>query len=267
MKKFLSLCSMLICISVVSLLCACNDDDEAEKTYGSGSPLAENIVQSNDYTYTYNSKGLVTDVYHISEETDENGNKTKVQTLVAQVSYPKSDRAVMQYYENGKISITYTFAFGENHFANRVIETEDDGETSLIKFDYNKDGYCTSIDDDGDHLKMEWTNGNLTKIQQDEYKAKVELTYTDDTRFSFYGLSPFLLNVDDLGPFMSGLSHWYNCGLAYALQIGFLGKPCHNLPATITSYDNQNEEPLKREFDYQDFNIEGYEPWGQWYLD
>lgn len=265
MKKILSICSMLICISASFLLCACNNDDDAEKDYGSGSPLAENVLQCKNYVYTYNAKGLVTDVYKVFENTDEDGNKATQQELVAQISYPESDRAVMYYYENGKVSITYTFAFGNNHFANRVIETEDDGETYLIKFGYNKDGYCTSIDQDDDHLKMEWTNGNLTKLQQNEYNARTEITYIDDTRFSFFGMSPFLLDVD-LGPFMHDLKWWYDCGLEYALQIGFLGKPCRNLPATMTCYDNVNKEPQQKEFEYHYFN-DGYdEPWGKWYL-
>lgn len=264
MKKILSFCGMLICISAISLLCACNNEDDAEKDYGSGCPLAENVVQCKDYAYTYNSNGLVTDVYRVSESTDKDGNKTTQQELVAQVSYPKSDRAVMYYYENGKVAITYTFAFGENHFANRVISTEDDGETYLTKFGYNSEGYCTSIDSDGDHLKMEWTNGNLTKIQQNDYNARAEFTYTNDTRFLFFGMSPFLLDVP-LGPFMHDLPWWYDCGLTCALQIGFLGKPCHNLPATRTSYDSENKEPDKIKFEYTTFNIEGYTPWGQWY--
>ena len=267
MKKILSFCGMLICISAISLLCACNNEDDAEKGYGSGSPLAENVVQCKGYAYTYNSNGLVTDVYRVSESTDKDGNKTTQQELIAQVSYPKSDRAVMYCYENGKVIITYTFAFGENHFANRVIETDDDGETYLTKFGYNKEGYCTSVDkdDDGDHLKMEWTNGNLTKLQQNEYNARTELTYTDDTRFSFFGMSPFLLDVD-LGPFMEDLKWWYDGGLEYALQIGFLGKPCRNLPATMTCYDNVNKEPTEWEFEYHYFDIAGYDPWGKWYL-
>lgn len=264
MRKSLFFYNMLICIFAAILLSACDDNEDYEKTYGTGSPLPENIIKCGTYVYTYNDKGLVTKIAGVSDGTDEAGNKTTTQEMiVATISYPKKDKAVMYYYENGIACIVYTFAFGENHFANRVIAKEDDGETYLIKFNYDKEGHCTSIDDGEDHLKMEWTDGNLTKIQQNEYNARAELTYTIKNTFEFYGMSPFLLDVN-LGPNMSSLPWWYECGLYYALHIGFLGKPCHRLPDTITSYDSLNKDPWKRHFNYWEVVVEGETPFGMW---
>ncbi|NPD91102.1 DUF4595 domain-containing protein [Xylanibacter muris] len=168
----------------------------------------------------------------------------------------KSDRAVMLYtadYEYFNLTTTYTFAFGENHFANRVIEADSDGDSGMIKYQYDKDGHVISIDSWGeDFLKMEWTNGNLTKIKQDEYDAYAVLTYSNQTVFERYNMSPFLLGVG-LGPFMDKLEQWYERGLKYALYIGFLGKPCQNLPATIIIYDNVNPEPEDKTFNYYEY--------------
>lgn len=217
--------------------------------------------------YEYNEKGLVTKITRVDKIQDENGNATTKLVSIAIISYPQSDRAVMLYTEDSYMGFTstYTFAFGENHFANRGIETESDdsdGDTYMTKFSYDNEGHVTSIRDEEDHLKMEWTNGNLTKVmEQDEDDAYAVLTYGDQTDFERYNMSPSLLDVN-LGPFMANLEWWYERGLKYAFYIGFLGKTCQNLPATITGYDNVNPDPEHKTFSYY---YDEYTGIGMWY--
>lgn len=254
MKKISFIKFLSVVLLAATSLCACNseeDHEDYEEIYGSGSPLAENVVPTRNLMYNYNEEGLVTKIRWIGSmgETID----------VAEISYPQSDRAVMTYTKDA-LRTTYVFAFGENHFANRVIEMDADGETRMTKFAYDNDGHVTSIKGDEDVLKMEWTNGNLTKISQDEYNASTVITYGDKTNFSTYRLSPFLIGVD-LGPYMSTMEWWYERGLEYALYIGFFGKPLKNLPETMTCYDSKNKTPEQRTFVYtynEEFN------WGKW---
>lgn len=259
---------MFLYMLVAVQLCSCNKEEDFEKIYGSGSPLAENIMHLDGHIYEYNAQGLVTKITRVDTKTDDTGKKTTELVLIATISYPKSDRAVLDYVEEMQdnfgfgVHTVYTFAFGENHFANRVIETYSDGESYLTKFSYNNDGHVTAIDTEEDHLKMEWTKGNVTKLQQDEYNAHAVLTYGNQIDFERYHMSPFLLDVD-LGPFMYTLDWWYDRGLKYALYLGFLGKPCQNLPETIISYDNENETPQQGVFHYTYSENTG---WGTWVM-
>ena len=255
---------MFLCMLVAVQFCSCNEEDFEEK-YGSGSPLAENVMPLDGYIYEYNEQGLVTKITSIDTKKDENGKETTELVTIATISYPRSDRAVLDYVAemqySGGVHTIYTFAFGENHFANRMIELDSDGESYLTKFSYDNDGHLTAIDADEDHLKIEWTNGNMTKLQQDEYHAYAVLTYGSQTDFKRYGMYPFLLYVD-LGPFMHYLDWWYDRGLKYALYLGFLGKPCQNLPETIISYDDENEMPQHGVFSYSYYESLGWGTWG-----
>lgn len=229
-----------VCVLMLSLSCACTKEEDFDAIYGSGSPVAENIIPRDGCIYEYNGQGLVTKISRIVL----NDGVSELVTL-ATITYPKSDRAVMEYWDD-YLPTTYTFAFGKNHFANRVIAADADGESWMTKFSYDDEGHVTSIDDE---LKMEWTDGNLTKIMQDEYDASTVLTYGSQTDFKRYKMSPFLLYIN-LGPFMNTLEWWYERGLEVALHIGFLGRPCRNLPATIVSYDNMNKTPQRGHFRY-----------------
>ena len=225
------------------------EKDEAGYDYGDGSPKAENVVPSG-YVYEYNEKGLVTKMSVIATETDADGNSYEKLITKATITYPQSNRAVLVCDD-----FTYTFAFGENGFAYRIIESDPE-ETSLIKLNYDSEGHLIYIDDYGDILKMKYTDGNLTYIEQQEYDAKSYITYGDGTDFNYYGMSPFLLGVE-LGPFASSLDWWFDTGLDCALYAGFLGKPSKNLPIKIESTDSENYQPTIYEIEYYSVNSIG----------
>ncbi len=250
---------MCFCLAAL-MLCSCDKEEDFDEIYGSGCPLAENINPYAGHQYEYNEKGLVTKISRIDNNQTVNGKTTTKLVTVATISYPQSDRAVMVC--DGYLGTsTYTFAFGENHFANRVIETDVEGESGMIKYHYDNEGHVTYIDDWGeDFLYMEWTNGNLTKIKQDEGDATAVLTYGNKTGFATYNMSPFLLDVNLES--MYSLEWWYN-DLKYALYIGFLGKPCRNLPETIAFSDKDNMTPQRRYFNYTENN--GYGSWSLGY--
>lgn len=195
-------------------------------------------------------KGLVTKMSVIATETDADGNSYEKLITKATITYPQSNRAVLVCDD-----FTYTFAFGENGFAYRIIESDPE-ETSLIKLNYDSEGHLIYIDDYGDILKMKYTDGNLTYIEQQEYDAKSYITYGDGTDFNYYGMSPFLLGVE-LGPFASSLDWWFDTGLDCALYAGFLGKPSKNLPIKIESTDSENYQPTVYEFEYYSKNSIG----------
>lgn len=257
MKRLTFMTRLFTCLSVAFLLNACEEDD-FEDTYGSGSPSTENIISRSKYLYEYNEKGLVSKIVYV----DDQQTDSVVLVDVATISYPQSDRAVMVYTEDNFLT-TYTFAFGENHFANRVLETDKSGETYLTKFTYDKEGHVTSIDTQDEILRMKWTNGNLTQIEQDEDHAKVVFTYGSETDFYRYNMSPFLLDVN-FSSNMPTLNWWYERGLGYALYIGFLGKPCKNLPASMTASDDYTFETYPETFVY-DYN--DYTGHGMWYVE
>lgn len=251
MKKKLFVKCLPISMLATLLVCACDTEEDYVDIYGSGSPLAENVMLCEGFEYEYNNDGLVTKITSIETEEDAEGNVTTTVDEVADISYPQSDRAVMLFQD--LVPRTYVFAFGENHFANRVIEIEPDGSSYLYKVTYDSEGHVTRLQLPEEELKLEWTNGNMTKvIEKNEYDAYTELTYGDKTDFELYGMSPFLIGVH-LGPFMTNIEWWFDGGLRFALYLGFLGKPCVNLPASLVSYDNRNSIPEEGHFEYWSF--------------
>lgn len=249
MKKMTFIYRLALCMLAV-LFYACNEEEDFDAKYGSGSPLAENIIHLPDYEYSYNEEGLVTQIRYIREEYRGNNEPVQVVEVMADITYPQSDRAVMVYRPETSDQSTYIFAFGKNHFANRVIEIED-GESYLLKLYYDNAGHVIRFEQPEEELKLEWTDGNLTKVIDDpgEYNAYTILTYGSRKDFTAVKMNPFLTDVD-LGPFTSQLTWWFERGLECALYVGFFGKPCVNLPATMESYDNQNEIPTKGHFEY-----------------
>lgn len=259
MNRLIFIKQLFVCMFTALLLCAC-EEENFDELYGSGSPLAENVRTLSNYLYEYNEKGLVTKILRVDKQQDD----TVVLTDVATISYPRNNRAVMVYTEDNYLT-TYTFAFGENHFANRIIDKSEEG-TFLIKCNYDKEGHATSFDEGDDHLKMKWSDGNMVQITQDQDNATAILTYGDQTDFARYNMSPFLTDVD-FSPNMCTLRWWYERGLYYALYIGFLGKPCQNLPETLISYDDLNpkSESYLQTFEYVYFDFDE-NPFGKWYL-
>ena len=230
------------------------EKDEAGDDFGDGSPKAENVVLRNGYAYEYNGQGLVTKMSKYESETDEDGNSHSILVTKATITYPQSNRAVLVYYDP-YFTFTYTFAFGENGFAYRIIQNDTEG-SSLIKLNYDSEGHLIYMDNYGDILRMKYTDGNLTYVEDQEYDAKSYITYGSDTDFYYYGMSPFLLGVE-LGPFVSSMDWWFECGLDCALYAGFLGKPSKNLPVKIESTDSENYQPTIYEFEYYSVNSIG----------
>lgn len=249
MKKTTFICRLTLCILSI-LFYACDDDEDFAAKYGSGNPLPENITHLPDYEYSYNEQGLVSQVRYVRTVYGPDNQPTQEREIMADITYPQSDRAVMIYRPGTSDQSTYVFAFGENHFANRIIETEF-GESYLLKCHYDNEGHIIRFERPEEELKMEWTDGNLTKVIDDpsEYGAYTILTYSSRTDFATVKMNPFLTDVD-MGPFTSQLNWWFELGLECALYVGFLGKRCVNLPATLTSYDNYNETPTKGHFEY-----------------
>lgn len=249
MKAFFGIKFWFVWVLAAFFLQSCEEETAAE-VYGDGSPSAENVITRKGYVYEYNTEGLVTKISCL-DETTENEYGELVPKDIAYISYPQSNRAVMKYVADD-YPTTYTFAFGENHFANRMIESGGDGESSITYFSYDSEGHITSLECEGDKLKLEWTDGNLTKVVQDEYGAYTELTYTNLTDFALYDMSPFLLELH-MGPYAANLGWWFDRGLTDALYIGFLGQHSKNLPAGLTAYDDENAEPEKGEFNYYNY--------------
>ena len=125
-----------------------------------------------------------------------------------------------------------------------------------MKLNYDSEGHLIYMDNYGDILRMKYTDGNLTYVEDQEYDAKSYITYGSDTDFYYYGMSPFLLGVE-LGPFVSSMDWWFECGLDCALYAGFLGKPSKNLPVKIESTDSENYQPTIYEIEYYSVNSIG----------
>ena len=80
---------MFLCMLVAVQFCSCNEEDFEEK-YGSGSPLAENVMPLDGYIYEYNEQGLVTKISSIDTKKDENGKETTELVTIATISYPSA---------------------------------------------------------------------------------------------------------------------------------------------------------------------------------
>ena len=131
MKLFQQIKYWSLFVLVTLSLNACDKNDDFEDDYGDGSPQASNIIIRKGYQYEYNSNGLITVINRIQTKTDEQGNTSNELYTVARISYPQSNRAVMETTEFG--NTTYVFAFGTNNFAHRIIQTDSDGESYLTE--------------------------------------------------------------------------------------------------------------------------------------
>lgn len=230
MKLISNIKLLTISLTALCTLSAC-DPEEPTSELGNGTPKASNIVCASNYDYQVNSTGLVTRIED------------------ATITYPQSNRAVMTtpYY-------TYIFAFGDNNYASKILWIDEEGYTGTIDLKYNSQGQLTYFDDCGDKLELEYFNGNLSKVtgSADGDSQYAIFTYTNQNEFAKYSMTPFMLKVN-LGGNMPPMNWWLEMGLDYAAYIGFLGKPfTHNLPATVTIYDQYNDEPEKYEFTYTD---------------
>ncbi len=233
-------------------LAACEqDDDILHDAHWVGNPLPENIVPQEGCVYEYNSEGLVVKIKRPITDYDENQQPVITGWHdVAYVTYPQSGRAVMQYVDYNTPT-TYVFAFGENHFAHSVIETDGSGNY-LIELTYDDDGHLTRFkrpEEFEEELRMQWTNGNLTRVEEDSQGAYTEISYGTGTDFATYHVSPFLLNVVK-GPYLNGLGWWFDQGMKHALYLGFLGKPSVNLPVSMVAYDDINDTPEEYVIEY-----------------
>lgn len=242
---------LLLVIGLVSFS-SCSDDDNDEKKYGTANPLSSNVSYvPKGYSFEYNAQGLLT---AILKETGDTRTRSSVMTTVAEFTYPQVGRAVMSCPESKS---QYAFAFGANHFAYKIIEKDDDGEVSVIDIKYDTEGHIIYYDDSGvDRFSMEWSGGNMVRMTDksidNEHKAYATLTYTADTDFARYSMSPFLTDyaIWNGSPYGPDLTWFLGSDLCYATQAGFLGKPSVNLPATIVFYDKENKTPAKYQFNY-----------------
>ncbi len=254
MKK--SLAANFIAFVAVAVVMATSCDPFDTKNAGDGSPSGKNVVLHKDWVYTYTSSGLVESISAPRYVYDGEGNVSVVMEILADISYPSSNRAVMKYYGQGDV-IKYTFFFGENGFAYEIRENSGDGDGDIVyNLQYDESGHLIKFGDVFEYLTMEWKDGNVVKISegmiaQESYDAYCTLTYGTASDFWNYNMSPFLFDVE-LGPLQYDLSWWIYDGVECGFYAGFCGHPNRNLPDTITSYDNKNDGPTRSRFVYDD---------------
>ncbi len=239
MKKLLIINVLALLIMGMAASCELLDNYDG----GDGSPSPENIVRTKKYEFAYNRSGLVEKINQVDHIYDDKGDFVRDEIrLLAEISYPSYNRAVMKYHNFSDI-IKYTFSFGDNGFAYKIQESYPDGDKYTYKLKYDDEGHLTKFVDLTEYVLFEWTDGNCTKITDrspDGRGSHCVLTYGGgDGDFNLYGLSPFYFGVN-LGPMQNSMEWWFDCGLEYAAYVGFIGRPSKSLPHTITSYDMVN---------------------------
>ncbi len=171
-KVFMFLCATLLAFGFV----ACSDDDDDDDKGGGNSVFRVSKINIVDHLdpeeggteiFTYDSQGRITSVDY-------------------------GEGFVTTYtYEGNKITIDYgdesdVLILGDKGY----VESASD-EYSEYEFSYDAQGQLTQIKEDGEIVVLyTWKDGNITKIEEDYYKAT--FTYTNYDNKANIDLSAFL---------------------------------------------------------------------------
>ncbi|MBO4603608.1 MAG: hypothetical protein J5651_10670 [Salinivirgaceae bacterium] len=210
MKKLLNY-GMIACLMAAFVFAGCkkDDDDENAETVNTLPKKVTKIVETIEYIF---DETIETSIYNYYF--DENGRLTKD-----------------EYFRNGELKESDTYQYTENSIKyddvtcsvekGRISQLAHDNQ--LVKFNYSADGYLLSYSYSHKYegktytsdLKYTYENGNIVKIENDEYGDLYIVEYS-------YGNTLNNLNVDlffiyeDMMPFT-----------------GYFGKRVKNLPSSM----------------------------------
>lgn len=235
MKAVFKFLSAGLVIAAFGLSSCSNNDDDEPKNNQSVETTTKNVftqglpVEVDGYTFTTNEKGQVTSIM-------EDGK------VIATFEYGKFTRGeeydVLMHDEDYSDIYIKTNNQGFATHALQVYKDEEEG-TDTWDFEYNSDGQMTRLkrSEGGDDFKITYTNGDITKVVQDDadgYHYDTIIKYTDATRTSVIANKGNIMLFDEL--FYIDMDE-----MSVAYYAGLLGKSTKNLPVGCVDAEDPDD--------------------------
>lgn len=252
MNKFLKFMPVALMATVAMTFTACSDDDDDDNGGNNGTPTVDNVMPEGlpsaigNATFTTNAKGQVTSIVTRDEYGTETITFEYGQFTPSRASH---NYTVLMTDEDAKYYMEVN-AQGFVTFAHQVYNDVEDG-TDDWWFEYSKDGQLTSLrrTESGDKFKITYTNGDITKVVQDEEDGdhrESTIKYTNDTYKTAVANKGGIMFFDEF--FNVDMDEM---GVAYFA--GLLGKPTKNLPM---GYEETGKEGSSTYTDTETYNWE-----------
>lgn len=226
-------------------LASCSDDDDDPKSpENNGEPTTENVftqglpAKVDGATFTTNAKGQLTKIvdgnnvvtFDYGHFTPSRAHNFTVLMKERDTNYPDEGSDIyMEINRQGFVSYAYQV----------YLDGEDEADEWW--FEYNNDGQLTRLkrSEGGDDFKISYTNGDITKVTQDEEDGdhrEYTITYTNAENKNVVANKGCLMLFDSF--FQVDMDEM---GLAYFA--GMLGKATKNLPMGYTESGKEGGNP------------------------
>lgn len=222
-------------------LSSCSDDDDPKEPGNTGEPTTENVFTEglpanvDGAAFTTNEKGQLTKIVDgTSNITFEYGSFTPSRATNFTVLMKSRDTA---YPDEGSDIYMEINKQGFVSYAYQVYLDDDDADEWW--FEYNNDGQLTRLKrtESGDDFKITYTNGDITKVVQDDEDGdhrEYTITYTNSEYKTTVANKGSLMLFDDF--FQIDMDEM---GIAYFA--GLLGKSTKNLPMGYTKSNKYSD--------------------------
>lgn len=228
-----TIATMAICLAS----CGEEEDIAAVDNSGTGNVKPENVIVRPSYVqanfsnwlssrYAFTDDGLLSEVYSVDYETDENGNQIMTEELSMRYEYGNGTATI---YVNEppydwSVQTICQFEIGANGFANSMVQVyTGSGERDYWRFFYDTDGHLVKINASGDECTLRYENGNLTSYTDySDGEDEAIFTYGDANTL---GYMPYISNPGSFGPSYQEVWWGYIAGI--------LGKPSAEMPSSM----------------------------------
>lgn len=243
-------------------LASCSDDDDPKGPENVGEPTTENVftegLPSNvdGATFTTNEKGQLTKIvdgtsnitFEYGTFTPSRAHNFTVLMRERDSEYPNDGSDIyMEINKQGFVSYAYQV----------YLDDEDEDDADEWWFEYNNDGQLTRLkrSEGGDDFKITYTNGDITKVTQDEEDGdhrEYIINYTNTEYKNLVVNKGCVMLFDDF--FQVDMDEM---GIAYFA--GLLGKATKNLPMGYTENSKEGGSSYTYEEAYHwNFNANNF---------
>lgn len=227
MKAVFKLLSAVL-VTAIFGLASCSNNDEPKSNQPT-EPSYKNVLSQglptdvDGATFTTNDKGQVTSIFHASRD-----------AVIVTFEYGVFNRDAATYDVLMKVIDWYGdcniyIQTNNQGFATHALEVDNDGDsyTATWDFEYNSDGQLINLkrSEGGDNFKFTYTNGDITKVVEDDEDGdhyETVFKYTDAEHPNGIPNKGNIMLYEDMYVDMDQMDLAYYAGL--------LGKSTKNLP-------------------------------------
>lgn len=225
--------------AAICLTTACGEDEDipAIDNSGTGNVNPANVIVADPTAnahlanllscrFELDDDGLLTGIYSIEYDIDENGEEvlSETQSLWYEYSNGTATIRIEEPPYDGTIQTICQYQIGPNGFANSMVQVyTGDGTREYWRYFYDSEGHLIKINESGDECVLRYEGGNLASYT-DYSDEEDEVTFSYDGTPNTIGYMPYILDPE--GFESSFREVWY------AYLAGILGRPSAELPVS-----------------------------------